>query len=85
MSWSINFIGKPKDLVKAIKDNSETLTGQSKEEYDEATPHIIALLEKNYTPEEKNTPVLKVEANGHAYLGGSSCMCKIEYVMGQIV
>jgi hypothetical protein len=65
MSWSINFIGKPENVVKAIKAYGEKLSGASKDEFDSSSPKIIDLVEENMN---KNGEVLiKVVANGHAH------------------
>jgi hypothetical protein len=47
MSWSINTSGTPEEVVTRLEEQSKTLGGQSKEEYDAALPHIIALVKEN--------------------------------------
>jgi hypothetical protein len=47
MSWSINKSGTVEEVVMALKEQSEYLSDQSKEEYDAALPHMIALVEQN--------------------------------------
>lgn len=65
MSWSIGFIGSPEKISEALKAHSEKLTGKSKEEYDDALPHIEALVSQN---RNKNYPiVLQLTASGHGY------------------
>ena len=54
MSWSINMIGTPEKLVEALKKHSETISGRSKEEFDAALPHMIALIEENKGGYAKN-------------------------------
>ena len=83
MSWSISFIGSPENISKALKENSEKLSGKSKEEYDAALPHIDALVNQNYT---KQYPlVLKVDANGHGHDGYSNCSVSISQSPGILV
>jgi hypothetical protein len=47
MSWSINKTGTPEEVVKAIEEHSNTISDQSKEEFDAALPHLIALVKEN--------------------------------------
>lgn len=65
MSWSISLMGKPKNVVAALKAESAKLTGASKEEYDEALPHLIGLVEQNVA-EENYPQVVDLDASGHA-------------------
>ena len=61
MSWSVNYIGKPQKVVEALNTQSTALSGQSKTEYDEALPHLVALVEQNF-----GTPYLiNLSAAGH--------------------
>jgi hypothetical protein len=62
MSWSIQFIGKPENIAKALEDYSGKLSGQSKVEYDSALPHLVGLVKENFG---ENPPLLKLEASGH--------------------
>lgn len=66
MSWSINVIGKPENVVAALRAESERLTDQSKAEFDAALPHIAALVEQNFAKTEHgyNTPLVSLEASG---------------------
>lgn len=47
MSWSVQGVGKPEALKRLLQKNSEQLTGQSKEEFDQARPHLEALIDLN--------------------------------------
>lgn len=47
MSWSINTKGTPEEVIKALEEQSNVLSGTSKEEYDSALPHLIALVKEN--------------------------------------
>ena len=40
MSWSVQKIGKPEKVAAALDAYSEVLSGQSKQEYDEALPAL---------------------------------------------
>ncbi len=64
MSWSVSFIGKPEKVIEALEANSTKLNGQSKEEFDNALPHLIGLLKLNFGPGYYST--VKLEASGHA-------------------
>lgn len=61
MSYSVSFIGKPSKISEALSNYSEKLSGQSKQEYDEALPHLKALVESNV-----GDKVVQINANGHA-------------------
>jgi hypothetical protein len=65
MSWSFNAIGQPANLKKALDAQSEGLTGDPKEEFDAAKPHLAALIDMNVSPLE-GFPVIHVQASGHA-------------------
>lgn len=68
MSWNITFIGYPDKIQEALKNHSETLSGDSKKEFDAALPHLSELVGKNYNKGEGMvSPVLKLNAYGHAY------------------
>jgi len=63
MSWSNSWIGKP-DAIKAAMDRyGETLTGNSKEEFETVKPHLAGLLDQN----TGGGGVVHLDANGHAY------------------
>ena len=47
MSWSISAKGSPEEVIAKLEEQSNILTWQSKEEYDFALPHIIALVKEN--------------------------------------
>lgn len=83
MSWSINYIGSPEGISKALKDNSEKLSGPSKEEFDAALPHIDALVNQNYGGSYPH--VLKVEANGSGHGDYRNCNISISSLGGQLV
>ena len=91
MCWSINFIGKPENIVTAIQEQSKRLEGSdaSKAEYDEAMPNIIALVKQNFSPKE-GYPILEISASGSAYdIAGtkkySYCNVSIKTLAAQLV
>ncbi len=64
MSWSVQFIGTPEKVANALEEQSAKLEGQSKIEYDDALPHMKALVMQNFAG---ITPTVKITANGHGY------------------
>jgi len=61
MSWSIQYVGTPDKLVDAMNKYSDSLSGQSKLEFDDALPHLKHLLLQNV-----GAYVFRIVANGHA-------------------
>jgi hypothetical protein len=61
MSWSVQFIGKPKKVVEALQAQSEKMNGESKVEYDSALPHLVALVNENFG----TIYPVKIVASGH--------------------
>jgi hypothetical protein len=67
MSWSIQFVGAPDKVVAALEAQSEKFNGQSKVEYDDAKPHLIALVQQNFVAEGEDgflAPLVRLQANG---------------------
>lgn len=64
MSWSITFIGKSENVVKALEEQSTFLDGQTKVEYDSALPHMVGLVKENFGNGDQ---VMKITASGHGY------------------
>ena len=62
MSWSNRWIGKPSAIVRAMEAYSLTLSGNSKNEFDQAAPAIKALISMN-----DDKKCIDVDGNGHAY------------------
>jgi len=60
MSWSVRLIGTPEKVVEALDKYGEGLSGQSKEEFDEAKPALVALVNGNVGS------MVDLSANGHA-------------------
>lgn len=67
MSWNINFTGKAEKVVEAMKAEAEKLSGQSREEYESALPHLVGLVEQNVAvggnPEYPK--MIVIQASGH--------------------
>lgn len=59
MSWSIYKSGTVEEVVTALEEQSNNLSDQSKEEYDAALPHLIALVKENVGVK------INLSANGH--------------------
>jgi hypothetical protein len=47
MSWSVSKSGTAEEVIAALQEQSGILNGQSKEEFDIALPHLIALVKEN--------------------------------------
>jgi hypothetical protein len=88
MSWSKTLIGNPQNIVDALKAESEKLEGQSKVEFDAALPHMVGLLEQNFSVTQ--IPVVKLTASGHGYTENGEhkqrqCLVQIENLYGTLV
>jgi hypothetical protein len=71
MSWSVSAKGSPDEVVAAIGKYGEhfTVPSQSKDEFEAAKPHLIALVRQTYiTPEGEGAgypkPVIQFTAYG---------------------
>ena len=73
MSWSISFIGKPENVALAIEAESATMSGDSKLEYDDAMPHLAALVRQNFAKEGSlgSAGTVKIIASGHGSTNGN--------------
>lgn len=67
MSWSVIIIGTPEKISTALDEHSTKCEGQSKVEFDDALPHMKALVNQNFG---SDNPVVKIIANGHGYAEG---------------
>lgn len=82
MSWSFAAVGKPEAVRKAIETANTGLTDQSKAEWEEAKPALLALVSANV-----GNVAVKVNANGHASFSNGAktqgqCSCVIESLYG---
>ncbi len=66
MSWSVNIVGKSENVIQKLNDYSEKFKDESKKEYDDALPHLVAIVKQNFDNNSDNRFV-KVEASGHGY------------------
>ncbi len=66
MSWSVQLIGNPENIAKALDEHSGTLSGQSKVEFDDAKPHLAYLVTQNFADASTNyvVPLVKLNASG---------------------
>ena len=62
MSWSLSIIGKPEKVAEELDRQSAIFTGQSKEEFDAALPHLKVLVLQNVG----DNLIVQLSANGHA-------------------
>lgn len=88
MSWSAYLIGTPDKVVDALEKQSENLSGQSKEEYDAALPHLVSLVKANSNV--NGGPVIQIQASGSAYLQNgetqnSTCNVSIQQLHGALL
>jgi hypothetical protein len=90
MSWNVEFIGKPQAVAKALSEHSENLQGQLKEEYDAALPHLVGLVEQNFSPIDPGR-IIKIKAYGHGTINDKgeiadrNCVVTIEPTYGLVV
>jgi hypothetical protein len=65
MSWSVSKSGTPDEIVKALEKESTSLSGQSKVEFDEAKPSLVALVQQNFNKRDgASPPTLTLSAYG---------------------
>jgi len=64
MSWSTTLIGSPENVIKALKEQSEKMEGQSKVEFDDALSSMTTLAAQNFGADN---PIIKLAASGHGY------------------
>ncbi len=90
MSWSIQLIGKV-DNVKAALEAYDAMNTKSQEEFEEAKPHLLALVAMNTS----ENAAISLWASGSNYIsppteaGGvgkkiGSCTVKIEGISGLV-
>lgn len=97
MSWSFSAIGTADKIAEAIEAQSAQLSGQSKFEFDDAKPHLVALVRQNFDKRSPQSPqvLIKIEASGsgqHRSAGPNdieqverSCTVKIERLWNQLL
>jgi len=87
MSWSITFIGKPENIAVALDERGTKMEGQSKIEFDDAVPHLKALVMQNFG---NSNQILRLVAGGSGYAADGeqkqrSFYASIESFHGQAV
>jgi hypothetical protein len=92
MSWSLNLIGRPAAIARAIEEMSAKLDGQSKVEFDAAKPHLAGLVGQNFVKpgEGQIEPVMQLNASGSGYVSGGvqqyrSCAVELKSLYGRLV
>jgi hypothetical protein len=90
MSWSVQYFGEAAKVALALATANEGLTGPSKDEWEAAKPHLIALVAANFAEESRNAPVLKLSASGSgSSVGGKpvsgSCSVSLEAIWTNLV
>ncbi len=61
MSFSVTFIGKPDAIKRKLAEESASLTGQSKTEFDAVKPALDTILDQ-----QVGNGVVQLNATGHA-------------------
>ena len=82
------FIGKRANVVAALVNNSENLNGESKVEYDDVLPHLVGIVNQNFS--DPDFPIVQITASGHGYsVNGKpvqrECVCNINLLYGTLV
>jgi len=65
MSFSVYLIGKPEAIKRKLAEQSESLTGQSKAEFDAVKPALETILDQ-----QVGNGVVQLNAHGHACFVG---------------
>lgn len=88
MSWSVSYIGKPEKIVEALNQHTSSLSGQSLEEYQDALPYLIGIVQQNLNTDYDL--ILNFSAGGSGYRADGvykhkSCTIKLEQMYGKIL
>lgn len=65
MSWSINFTGSSTKVIEDLTKHESILDGQSKVEYSDALPILVALVKQNFADGVEVN--IRLTASGHGY------------------
>jgi hypothetical protein len=80
MSWSFSGVGKPDALKRALDNQLSQYSGQSKEEFEQAAPHLKSLLDCAH-----DQAAVSVSANGHAtFVDGKRTHAHVQVTIQQI-
>lgn len=68
MSWSVNIVGTPSKVVVAL-DEFKAGNDVSQKEFDDAKPHLQALVAQNFAKPDSGytAPIVTLKASGHGY------------------
>lgn len=88
MSWSITYVGKAENIVKALNDYSGKVAGQTKLEFDDALPHLVGILNQNFS--EGGAELLSLTASGSGWAADGkqvsrNLQVKLERLYGVVV
>ena len=84
MSWSIDLIGETQAVVSELTRLSGPMSGDSKIEYDAALPHMIGIVEQNYSV-ENHPRIIRIKANGHGHGQSRICNVNVETIHSLLV
>lgn len=73
MSWSVNLIGHVPGVINELEKVSKELKDLSKEEFDSAFPHLVALVSQNFVTGQPG-PIIFLGASGHGYKDANNIM-----------
>lgn len=92
MSWSVQLIGKPEAVAAELDKVSESLSGQSRVEFDAAKPHLQGLVRQNFAKENTQfvAPLVRLNASGSGTAYGDeqtqrTCMVTVEPLYGKVL
>ena len=92
MSWNVEIIGKPVDVVVELQAQSARETGQCKVEFDAALPHMIGLVKQNFVDPSGRyyLPLIRLYASGSGICESDkqvqrNCTVKVEPFYGKLV
>lgn len=80
MSWSFTGVGKPSAVKAGIDAAVETYSGQSREEFERAAPHLKGLLDMAH-----DDAAVSVAANGHeTFVGARRTYASVDVTIKQL-
>jgi len=90
MSWSIQFVGAPEKVKRAVEEASKSMSGASKEEYETVKPHLVGLVEQIVPSAGSPKIAVSITASGSASIDGSgkktsgSCTVDLKQIYGLV-
>ncbi len=69
MSWSVRIIGNAENVIKKLEEYSNIWKDETKKEFDDAKPHLIALINQNFDKKNttNNNKIIEIVADGHGF------------------